>query len=356
MPWLGDSSMAVDIGRSGLGRFGTLSKRSASFEWRMVEWLQFVASTVRDERAIVPELLAAPQVISANVPYFDPLTGQTSDVTLISGGAAGLKNEESRTRTLSLTANPLPKYALQLDADYVVTELRNQIGALPLPSPAVVAAFPDRFQRDATGTLVLVDNRTVNFARQSGKQIRLGARFVVPLITPPRPVKGRLGHRPPPPLKLQVNASHTIVLKNTTVIRDGLPQVDLLEGGAIGTGGGVQRHSTNGSIALTRGKSGILVEARRRGANSLVIGTAGAPDLLMFNPLTTIDLKAYADLGQLFASTRVVKDTRISLAFDNITNRRQRVTDRSGEIPQAYQPVRRDPVGRTVMLELRKVF
>lgn len=59
----------------------------------------------------------------------------------------------------------------------------------------------------------------------------------------------------------------------------------------------------------------------------------------MFNPLTTIDMKAYADLGQLFASTRVLKETRVTLAFDNIANRRQRVTDRSGEIPQAYQPV-----------------
>jgi hypothetical protein len=87
-----------------------------------------------------------------------------------------------------------------------------------------------------------------------------------------------------------------------------------------------------------------------------VIGTPGAPDLLMFNPLTTIDMKAYADLGQLFASTRVLKDMRVTLAFDNIANRRQRVADRSGEIPQAYQPVRRDPIGRTVMVELRKVF
>jgi hypothetical protein len=256
LPWLGDSSIALDIGRSGLGRFGTLTKRSASFEWRMVEWLQFVASSVRDERAIIPELLAAPQVISVNVPYFDPLTGQTSDVTTISGGAAGLRNEESRTRTLSLSATPLRKYSLQLDADYVVTQLRNQIGALPLPSAAVVAAFPDRFQRDSSGTLILVDNRTVNFALQSARQIRLSARFVVPLTTPRKPIKGSTARRAPP-LKLQVNASHIVVLKSTTVIRDGLPEVDLLEGGAIGIGGGVQRHVTNGSVALTRGKSGI---------------------------------------------------------------------------------------------------
>ena len=118
----------------------------------------------------------------------------------------------------------------------------------------------------------------------------------------------------------------------------------------------MQRHSTNGSIALTRGKAGLRVEARRRGANSLLIGTVTDPDLLLFDAVTTIDARGYADLGQLFGGNRLLKDARLSLAFDNITNRRQRVTDLSGATPQAYQPVRRDPIGRTVMLELRKVF
>jgi len=47
---------------------------------------------------------------------------------------------------------------------------------------------------------------------------------------------------------------------------------------------------------------------------------------------------------------------RITIAFDNVTNRRERVTDLEGAVPQAYQPIRRDPVGRTVMLEIRKQF
>jgi outer membrane receptor protein involved in Fe transport len=87
-----------------------------------------------------------------------------------------------------------------------------------------------------------------------------------------------------------------------------------------------------------------------------LIGTVTDPDLLLFDAVTTIDARAYADLGQLFGGNRLLKDARLSLAFDNITNRRQRVTDLSGATPQAYQPVRRDPIGRTVMLELRKVF
>ena len=140
------------------------------------------------------------------------------------------------------------------------------------------------------------------------------------------------------------------------VIRDGLPEIDLLDGGAVGIAGGQQRTSTNASIALNRGATGVRLEVRRRGPNFLAAGTPADPDRLTFGPLTTIDLKAFADRGQLFGPGRFLKSTRVTLSVVNLANRRQRVTDLAGEIPQAYQPVRRDPVGRTIMIELRKVF
>ena len=76
------------------------------------------------------------------MPYFDPLTGETVDVTAIYGGAGNLQSEDLRTRTLSLTANPLPKYRLQLNLDYVENDLRNQIGARSPRSPTVSSATP----------------------------------------------------------------------------------------------------------------------------------------------------------------------------------------------------------------------
>ena len=147
------------------------------------------------------------------------------------------------------------------------------------------------------------------------------------------------------------------MLESTTVIRTGLPAVDLLEGGAIGLGGGgQQRHASELSAALTKGGSGLRLNARRRGPSYLVTGTAAAPDLLTFGPVTTIDVKAFADLGQVFPNFRPAKDTRVTVAFDNLFNDRQRVLDRIGSTPQAYQPVYRDPIGRTILVEVRKVF
>jgi len=358
LPMLGDVELALDAGVAHLGHYGNLKRRGVELDWGMLDWLRLSASSIRAERATAPELLAAPELISPNVPYFDPLTGETVDVTLVYGGATTLRNEDLRSRTVSLTANPLRKYSFQFDVSYSADDLRNQLGALPPPSTAVVVAFPDRFQRDASGTLVLVDNRSVNFARQRTEQLRFGLRFAIPL-TRSAPLPGKIGlgsTRRTPPLKLQVMASHNILLKNSTIIREGLPEIDLLKGGAIGIAGGQQRHATNASIALNRGSTGLRFDVRRRGKSYLSIGTPSVPDRLTFSPLTTVDFQLFADLGQLFPGHRFTKGAKITLAFDNMTNQRQRVTNLSGETPQAYQPVRRDLIGRTFMVELRKIF
>jgi len=294
------------------------------------------------------------------VPYFDPLTGNTVDVTTIYGGSANLLPERMRTRTVSATLTPLSKYNLRLNADYLVTDLQNQIGALPPPSSAVVSAFPDRFVRDGNGTLIRVDSSTVNFARQHTEQLRLGTNFTIDLvpgsIAPAVANERGSARRRTPPLRLQVNASQTILLASNSVIRQGLPVVDLLEGGAIGIGGSRARNSTDLGVSLNRGPTGLRFSARRAGASYLVIGTLAAPDLLTFDPVTTVDLKLFTDLGDLFPSREGFKKTRLTVAFDNLGNQRQRVTNSLGITPQAYQPVRRDALGRTVSFELRKVF
>ncbi|MBJ7438912.1 MAG: hypothetical protein JHD35_07805 [Sphingopyxis sp.] len=100
----------------------------------------------------------------------------------------------------------------------------------------------------------------------------------------------------------------------------------------------------------------MRIDARLRGSGKLIIGTLASPDRLDFGALTTIDVKAFADLSQAFPRVRPFKGMRVTLAIDNLLNERQTVTNLAGIVPQAYQPVRRDPVGRTVLIELRKVF
>lgn len=358
LPVLGDTEFSLDATRLGLGRFGTLDRHSIAFNWQPVEWLSLSASQTKEGRAIAPELLSAPTTVSDNVSFFDPLTGDTVDVTIISGGAANLRNESQRTKTLSVTANPLRKYNVQLNASYLETDIKNQIGALPSPSTDVVTAFPDRFQRDSSGRLVLVDNRTVNFSRQNNRELRTSIGFTIPLSQTLPVTSGpiKVPTRRVPRTNLQVNASHTFLLESKSVIRDGLGVINLLDGGAIGLGGGRQRNYSEASIALTQGGSGVRLSATRRGVSFLRTGTVALPDLLTFESITKFDLRAYADLGSIVKKSKLAKGTKLTVTMENVTGGRQRVANIAGNVPIGFQPAYLDPVGRTVMVELRKVF
>jgi hypothetical protein len=46
----------------------------------------------------------------------------------------------------------------------------------------------------------------------------------------------------------------------------------------------------------------------------------------------------------------------VALNLLNVFNGRQRVLDESGATPLRYQPGYRDPIGRTVEIELRRAF
>ncbi len=350
LPALGEMDVAVEAGQTNLHRFGKVRRHSLALNWKPVAWLRFTASHVSNERAPPPEFLAAATQISENVPYFDPLTGQSVNVTTIFGGNPNLLNETQRTRTFSMALTPSPKYNMLISADYSESELRNQLGALPPPSTAVALAFPDRFVRDGNGTLVLVDNRSVNFERQRNRQLRLGLGMAIPLgkTKPPGTARG-------PRTTLQLNASHTILLDSKTMIRAGLGEIDLLKGGAVGLAGGQQRHSSDASLALNKGNTGLRVTYTRRGGNLLAFGTPAAPSLLTFAPSSRLDVKAFVDVGKLLPKVRFARNMRLSVACENVFNRRQGVTSSSGAVPFGFQSAYREPVGRTIGVELRMV-
>lgn len=299
---LGDIDVSADIARQGLGRFGRINEQAFALNWRPLASLRFNLTDNRDGRAIPLELVAAPSTIAENVPYFDPVRGETVRVTTIYGGG-GLKSETQRLRTLSASASPWSPYKLQVNADYSISDTRNQFGALPPPTQAVVAAFPDRFVRDASGRLTLVDNRTVNFARLRSRQLRLCTSFAVPLEPMPLDANGK--NRPyGPRLTMQVNAAHTIVLESTSVIRSGLGQVDFLSGDAIGIGGGQQRHMTTANVSVMQGPTGFRLSASRRGLSQLLYGPQAARNRLTFQSISMFDLRAIADMGSLVPSLR----------------------------------------------------
>lgn len=353
-PGLGPSELSLDASFSNLGAFGSVDSLGMALTWQAAPWLRITGRYKRDEVAISPDLLSLPATVTPNVPYFDPATGENVDVTLVSGGGGNLDNEQRRSRQLSFNLSPWRAYNLQIGADLLISDFDNQAGGLPLPTPAVVAAFPDRFVRDGAGRLVLVDSRTVNFARQHSAEMRTSVSFAIPLRTSPQAVAAR--GRAPGRSSVQVNLAYSHVFAATTTIREALGPVDLLAGGAVGLYGSRPRDGVEGSLSLVNRGSGLRLGFAWRGPSYLAAGTSTAPDRLRFAPFTRFDLKAYADAGQIFGPGPFTKGLKITVSIDNLTNQRQETRNGAGITPLSYQPYFRDPLGRTVSIELRKAF
>ena len=101
-------------------------------------------------------------------------------VNATTGGNPDLLADRRNVVKLGVNWQPSAKTDLRLLADYVHTTIQNPISNI-FVTEAIEEAFPERFVRDASGTLVSVDLRPVNFDRSQRDTLRLGFDFTKPL-------------------------------------------------------------------------------------------------------------------------------------------------------------------------------
>ncbi|MCI3133530.1 TonB-dependent receptor, partial [Phenylobacterium aquaticum] len=154
----------------------------------------------------------------------------------------------------------------------------------------------------------------------------------------------------------QIGLYHTVAFKDEVTIRPGLPKLDLLDGGAIGAGGGSPRNQVDLQANYTRGGLGVAMNAKWQEGTR--IDGATVADNLDFSDLTTVNVRLFADLGlQPWARThKWLRGARATLAVDNLFDAHQNVRSAAGVTPISYQPDLLDPVGRSVRLTVRKLF
>ena len=359
LPEAGELSASIELSRAHFSDAGSIKHATYGLTWEPTPPLRLHASIDRTDLPAPIQTLGNPVAVTPQVRVFDPLTGQTVDVTQISGGNPGLLPQRTKTRDVSALLRLVPKMNLELSAEYIDTEVKNFVSSLPQASAAVELAFPQRFIRDANGVLTAIDLRPVNFDSHRDKRLRWGLSMNTKIGAgtaggPASPGVPRPAYRPPTYLQLTFN--HTIVFSDEILIRPGLDSVDLLHGGAIGIGGGRVRHQIDSTMAVTSGGLGVRMGVSWRGASELISQFNGVTDTLHFSPLLAINLRAFADVKRLLPHDRWARGLRLSLDVLNVANRRQRVADSFGNTPLQYQPAYRDPLGRTIELELRKVF
>jgi hypothetical protein len=155
-------------------------------------------------------------------------------------------------------------------------------------------------------------------------------------------------------VRLLASLYHTWVLRQDVQLAEGGPTIDLLDGGTI-TGSSTPRHKVQGSLGLIDNGLGLRLEGNWQ-SSADVTGSTSASGNLHFASLATVDLRVFANLQNRFRGKDWARGTRVSLSVENLFNQRQKVTDDTGATPYAYQRDYLDPMGRTVLLSLRRIF
>ncbi|MDR6834579.1 MULTISPECIES: ABC transporter ATP-binding protein [unclassified Sphingopyxis] len=372
--------------------FAALKSWGANLNWGVTDNLSLIASFNQDEAAPGIQQLGAAPLVTPAVTYYDFATGQTVQITTTTGGNPLLLAEQRRDLKLGLNWSPPMVEGLNFSVNYNRNKSSDTANSFPLLTPEIEAAFPDRVTRDANGVLIALDQRPVNFDQVENSQIRWGLNFGKSFgqqqaggpgagrpgggrpdgagAGRPRgggggPRAGGGGRGPggpggmfggPQGGRWQVSLYHTIKLTDKILIRPGVPELDLLDGSATGSGGGSNRHLFELDGGLFNKGLGVRLSAKYDSGSTVTGGTAGD---LKFGDLATFNLRFFADLNQqpkLIEKLPFLKGSRLRLSVDNLFDAQRKITDANGVVPLNYQPGYIDPLGRYIELEWRKTF
>ncbi|WEK41715.1 MAG: TonB-dependent receptor [Candidatus Sphingomonas colombiensis] len=175
-----------------LSDYGTLGTFGYGLNWTPRTGISVIASVNEDRVAPTLQQLEAPLLVVPNVRIFDYVTGQTVQVSQITGGNPNLKADDRHVFKLGFSVKPVSKLDLTINANYLNSRVNNPIGSLTGASLFAQNAFPDRFIRDENGELESIDARPLNFAREEKEQLRWGVVFskVLRAATRPTPPPG----------------------------------------------------------------------------------------------------------------------------------------------------------------------
>ena len=386
---LGKLSINGNLSYRHLSDFGALTSYGYGVNWQPTPGLTFLASAIGSETEPGIGELGNPIIVTPGVPTYDFATGTTVLVNRTSGGNPTLVTEVQRDAKFSVEYQPGKLKGLGFNFDYFRNRSRNPTAPFPLLTGDIEAAFPGRVTRDASGRLVGIDARPINFSSTASDVVRVGFTFQKSFGQPAG--RGAFGGRPGagggPPSggggsggggaprgafggfgngggrpgqdggRWTVALYDSIRFRDEIRIRPGLPVLDLLGGSATGGSGGAPRHSFDlDSGWFNKGLGFRLTGSYLSG--STVTGTTAA-STLRFGDLATLNAFVFINFDskkQLVADHPFLKGVRVRAVLQNITNSIRTVRDGTGTIPLSYQSGYLDPRGRFFRIDFRKRF
>ncbi|OAG74695.1 TonB-dependent receptor [Gluconobacter japonicus] len=356
LSFLGKLDANVNGAVNQVSHFGTLGTLGGGLTWAPTSWIQLPFSVLQQTEAPAASSLVAPTIETPNVTTYDYVRGESVQVTTISGGNRNLRSADRHELSLGAILSPPFLDGSRLHLNYVHDNTHHPALSLPTATAALQEAFPDNYQRNATGVLETVDLRPVN--AENEKRTEWNATFS--LSRPFGDDHAASDHKRHADSgtkgRYYVVLTQVWRLNDTVRLRSGLPAIDLLNGGTIGGLGGKPKHEVELQAGAYRNGFGVRLDGKwQSGTTTLGSTSAGS---LYFSSLATLDVSVFVTLGDMphWQNRNWAKNFRIMLSLDNISNTRIHVHNGMGVTPAGYQPAFMDPIGRTVGLSLRKTL
>jgi hypothetical protein len=302
---VGNLAATVNVSLDDVSNFGALFSQSYGLSWGPIKQVNFHAIFTDHETPPTVQQVLAPETFTPNVEMFDFVSSQTVYVTSVTGGSRNLRAADDRVASVGLSLGPFFDKST-FSAHYEQHRTRDAAGVLPPLALQVEEAFPERFVRDADGTLIEVDNRSVNLQRQDLDDLNWGFDAWVPFGTQP---KGNAQNR------FEFSVFDTWYLKDHILIRDGIPSLNLLNGAPASEDGGQPRHQIEWNALIFGDGLGVVLSGTWKSATSVDNGDPVAPDALRFSSINTVSLRTFADLGKWRATNAQpwAQNTRVAL-------------------------------------------
>lgn len=386
-----------NVGWRDVSDFGGLLSWGAGLNWSLARNFSVNLGYASDQAAPGIQQLGAAPLVTPQVAYFDAVRGETVFIETISGGNPLLLSEQRRDLRFGINWQIVDDLGLSVQLNRNRSD--DTTNAFPLLTPEIEAAFPGRATRDASGRLIRLDVRPVNYERVETTQLRWGLNLSGSIGQPPQrgpgggpgagagprgpggpPAGARPSGGPPPGMgrggggggrggfgmmggpgggggRWNVSLYHVVKFDDTILIRTGLPELDLLDGSAVGDNGGSPRHALELDGGVFHNGMGMRLSGRYDSGSRINAGLGGGT--LDFGDLATFNMRTFINFDsrpKLIAAAPWLKGFRLALVVDNIFDAQRRIVDSAGVVPLRYQPGYIDPQGRYVEVSIRKAF
>jgi iron complex outermembrane recepter protein len=379
---LGDLSINFNAGYRELDDFAGLTAYGFGLNWEPVKGVSLLTSITVEDAAPSIQQLGEPLLVTPGVPVFDFRNQASVIIDRISGGNPGLQAEQRRDVKIGLSYQISQTPLLSLSANFFRNRSSGTVAGFPALTPEIERAFPSRFIRDASGRLLSIDTRPINYDTTRSDILRTGFNLFNPFKAPPRaagaaerpagipsggirpgggPGRGGGFGRPGGPGGIQLGLYYSYRVTDEISIQRTLPALDLLDGSAVGGNGGSSRHAVELESGVFRNGLGLRLTGNYI-SGSTVKGslTPGSSDGdLRFSDLLTLNARLFINFDSrksLIKRVPILRGTRLALRIDNLTNAIRDVRDTNGMVPFSFLPGFVDPRGRFVEVSLRKIF